>query len=121
MTTTLQTIRKRKQERRTLLRRELLKVKQQLIGMGALRIILFGSFVQERPRRWSDLDLICIMPSAMSGREWMRKIQEGIDRDVSCDIIAYTAEELEQATAVSRFLRHVLATGKTIYEKHSSQ
>jgi hypothetical protein len=42
-----------------------------------------------------------------------------IDREVSCDILAYTEEELERTIPVSRFLRYALKTGKVIYERRS--
>lgn len=87
--------------------------------MGALKIIVFGSFAEGDVRRSSDLDLLVVMPSQMSGKEWMGKIYQEVDREVDSDILAFTAEELENALPVSRFLRHALATGKVIYEKRS--
>jgi predicted nucleotidyltransferase len=109
------------QERRpeSLLKRELRKISRQLRAMGALKIIVFGSFAEGDVRRSSDLDLFVVMPSQMSGREWLGKIYEEVDREANSDILAFTAEELETAPPVSRFLRHALATGKVIYEKRS--
>lgn len=85
--------------------------------MGALKIIVFGSFAEGDVRRSSDLDLLVVMPSQMSGKEWMGKIYEEVDREADSDILAFTAEELENALPVNRFLRHALATGKVIYDK----
>jgi predicted nucleotidyltransferase len=87
--------------------------------MGALKIVLFGSFAQGRVRSSSDLDVISIMPSTRSGRQWMKKIYGDVDREVDCDILAYTPEELERTVPVSRFLRHALRNGRVIYEKRS--
>jgi hypothetical protein len=53
----------------------------------------------------------------MTGKQWMGKIYEEIDRQVDSDILAFTEEELAKALPASRFLRHILATGKVIYEK----
>ncbi len=112
-------LRSENKARESLLERELRKISRQLRAMGALKIIVFGSFAEGDVRRSSDLDLLVVMPSQMSGREWMGKIYEEVDREADSDILAFTAEELENALPVSRFLRHALATGKVIYEKRS--
>lgn len=117
MIQTLQSIRARKDARLKLLERELEKIKLQLQEMGALKIIVFGSYAQGNTRSWSDLDILAVMPSTKIGKEWMSKIYEEIDREVDSDILAYTEEELEMMIPVSRFLRHALKTGKVIYEK----
>jgi predicted nucleotidyltransferase len=117
MRLTLQKIRARKERRRRALEKGLVKLKKQLQAMGALKLILFGSFAQGHVRSWSDLDLLTVMPPTRSGREWMKKIYEEVDREVDCDILAYTSEELERAIPVSRFIRHALKTGKVIYER----
>ena len=121
MTLTLQKIRDQKEVRRRELESELEKIKTQLINMGAVKIILFGSYAQGDIRSWSDLDIITIMPSKRTGREWMTKIYDEIDREVDCDILAYTDEELENAIPVSRFLRYALRTGRLIYERGSQR
>jgi predicted nucleotidyltransferase len=121
MALTLQKIRDQKEVRRRKLESELEKIKTQLINMGALKIILFGSYAQGDIRSWSDLDIIAIMPSKRTGREWMAKIYGEIDREVDCDILAYTDEELENAIPVSRFLRYALRTGRLIYERGSQR
>jgi predicted nucleotidyltransferase len=119
MALTLQKIRDRKEIRRRMLERELEKIKRQLIDMGAIKIILFGSYAEGNIRSWSDLDIIALMPSARTGREWMAKIYDEVEREIDCDILAYTDEELEKAIPVSRFLRYALKTGRLIYERGS--
>ena len=114
---TLQSIRSRKEARRRQLDEGLAKVREQLQSMGALKIILFGSYATDHLTSRSDLDLICIMPPEKTGRQWMKKIYEEVERHVDCDILAYTRDELEKAMPVSRFLRRILEQGKTIYEK----
>jgi predicted nucleotidyltransferase len=117
MAITLQKIRARKQERKRGLDRELERIKKQLVDMGALRIILFGSYAQGNVSSTSDLDIISVMPESMTGKEWMKKISREIDRDVACDILAYTEDDLQKMIPVSRFLRHALKTGRMIYER----
>ena len=113
----LQGLRARKNARQRLLESELEKISRQLQEMGALKIVVFGSFAQGSIRSSSDLDLLVIMPPIMTGRQWMGKIYDEIDREVDSDILAFTDEELERILPVSRFLRHALATGKVIYER----
>lgn len=116
---TLRQIRSRKKTRKNKLEKELEKVKKLLISMGALKIIIFGSYAQKRVTTNSDLDIIAVMPPAKSGKEWMKKIYDESDREVDCDILAYTNEELEEAIPVSGFIRHALKTGRVLYEKGS--
>lgn len=116
MVITLQDIRSKKWVRKRALEETFEKVTKQLQDMGAVKVILFGSFAQGRISSRSDLDIIAVMPSTRTGREWMKKVYEEIDREIDCDIIACTEEELERAVPVSRFLRHALKTGKIIYE-----
>lgn len=116
---TLQKIRSRKEIQKRALQRDLEKIRRQLEDMGALKIILFGSYAQGHIRSWSDLDLISVMPSTRTSKEWMRKIYDEVEREVSCDILAYTSEELERTIPISRFLRQALKTGKVIYERGS--
>jgi predicted nucleotidyltransferase len=116
MEISLQAIRERKEKRRQLLQTELESISEQLKDMGALKIIVFGSYAEGHVRSTSDLDIIAIMPSTMIGRKWMIKIYDEIDRNVECDILAYTQEELENLIPVSRFVRHALETGKVVYE-----
>nr|MDO8097696.1 nucleotidyltransferase domain-containing protein [Candidatus Njordarchaeota archaeon] len=116
---TLQEIRARRETRKRALEKQLEKVKRLLIGMGALKIIIFGSFARKNVRSDSDLDVVAVMPSNMSGKEWMRRIYDEADRDVDCDILAFTNDELEKAIPVSTFIRYALQTGKVVYEKGS--
>ncbi len=114
---TLRDIRARKAKRKRLLERNLEAIRKQLEKMGALKIIVFGSLAGGCVRSTSDLDIISIMPATRSGKQWMKAIYDGVERDVDCDILAYTPRELEKAVPISRFLRHALKTGRVIYEK----
>lgn len=89
----------------------------QLAGMGALRVIVFGSFAEDAVRSTSDIDLIAVMPETRTGKEWRRHVGENLDREVGCDLLVYTEKELAEMIPVSRFIRHALKTGRTVYEK----
>jgi predicted nucleotidyltransferase len=116
MAITLKDIKARKEARRTALQRSLERITGQLRDMGALKVIVFGSFASGDVTSHSDLDLIAIMPSTQSGREWMGRIYEEVDRDIDCDILAYTREEIEKMLPVSGILRSALSSGRTVYE-----
>lgn len=116
MAITLEDIKARKESRRRSLQRSLEKITGQLRDMGALKVIVFGSFAGGEITSHRDLDLIAIMPSTKSGREWMGRIYEEVDRDIDCDILAYTREELDNMLPVSGILRTALSSGRTVYE-----
>ena len=116
MTISLEEIRVKKEERKKALQRSLDRISRQLREMGAVKIVLFGSFARGDITSSSDLDLIAVMPSTRSGKDWMSKIYEEVDRDIDCDILAYTREEIEKMLPVSGILRSALETGRTVYE-----
>jgi predicted nucleotidyltransferase len=117
MADVLSILRARKEGRRRLLAGELKKISKRLQEMGAQKIVVFGSVAEGCVRSSSDVDILAIMPPPMTGKQWMGKIYEEIDRQVDSDILAFTEEELAVALPVSRFLRHILDTGKVIFER----
>lgn len=119
MSLSLEELRAQKEKRKEQLFQGLKEIVQQIKEMGAIRIILFGSFAGGKVGRWSDLDLLVIMPPTRSGKEWMKEIYENVERPVDCDILAHTEEELNKHIPISRFLRYVLKTGKVVYETRS--
>jgi predicted nucleotidyltransferase len=116
MAITLEDIKARKEARKRALQQSLERITGQLRDMGALKVIVFGSFASGDVTSQSDLDLLAVMPSTQSGREWMGRIYEEVERDVDCDILAFTREELEKMLPVSGFLRSTLSSGRTVYE-----
>ena len=107
----------RKEQRKCILAEHLDRMTGQLAEMGVLRVIVFGSFAEDAVRSTSDIDLIAVMPETRTGKEWRRYVGENLDREVGCDLLVYTEKELAEMIPVSRFLRHALATGRTVYEK----
>jgi hypothetical protein len=65
---------------------------------------------------YSDLDLLAVMYTSRTDREWLAKIYEEVDCGIACDMGAYNGEELEEMLPVSRFLRRILREGKVGYE-----
>lgn len=91
------------------------QVVTRLKSMGAIRIVVFGSYVEGRLRRWSDLDVLAVMPPTRSGGEWFRRVVDEVDTDVPVDILAFTPEELEAAMERSSFVRRALRTGRLVH------
>jgi predicted nucleotidyltransferase len=119
MTIALDELRGRVEDRKRILSDDLARITAQLAVMGALRVIVFGSFAEEKVRSMSDLDLIAVMPETRTGKEWRRFIPGAVEHEAGCDLLVYTERELEETIPVSSFLRQALSTGKTVYEKES--
>jgi len=117
MTITLEKLRSQKEARKKQLDHAFGEIIRQLKEMGALKVIAFGSYVSGSIRRWSDLDLLVVMPSTKSGKEWFNEIYDRVEREVAADILPFTEGELKQKIETSSFIRHALRTGKVVYEK----
>ncbi|MGQ9631775.1 MAG: nucleotidyltransferase domain-containing protein [bacterium] len=114
---TLERLRAQREARKKLLDHALDEIIRQLKEMGALKIIAFGSYASGKIGRWSDLDLLVVMPPTKSGKEWFKEIYDKVEREVSADILPFTEEELNQKMATSGFVRHALKTGRVVYER----
>lgn len=112
----LKEILRRKTERRAKLQASLDSMVSQLKSMGALKIILFGSFAKGDVDVNSDLDLLVLMPSTRTGKEWLDTIYEKLERKVASDILVYNQQEFNEQLPASRFLQSILK-GKVVYEK----
>lgn len=104
-------------ERKKLLEASMESITEQLAALGALEVILFGSLATGTVDVHSDLDLLVIMPSAKTGKEWMKIVYEDVERGIDADIIVYNQEEFQERLPSSSFLRHALSSGRIVYEK----
>ncbi len=116
MNVTFEGLQERRARRKKALDSALQKILSQLREMGALKVIVFGSYAADRTGSSSDLDIIVIMPPPQTGRQWMSRIYSEIDRPVDADILAFTPLELAAALPASSFIRRALETGKVLYE-----
>jgi len=113
---TLESIKERQENRRRALEQGLTAIVAQLRDLGARKVVLFGSLARGDTGAWSDLDLLVVVPSSRSSREWTRQVYAEVERTVACDFIVYTEEDLQAMLPTSHFLRHVLKEGKVAYE-----
>jgi len=110
-------IRARQQRREDQLQTALESVACQLKDKGALRIIVFGSVVREQVDVDSDLDLLVIMPSTRSGKEWTKVIYDEVEQGIAMDILVFNEREFQESLPVNTFLRNIVDSGRVIYEK----
>lgn len=106
----------KKAQRRRKLEYSLANISQQLITMGALKIILFGSLAYGTEDVNSDIDILVVMPVNRSGKEWQKYIYENIERNTAADIFVYNENEFKNYRE-STFLQNALNSGRIIYEK----
>ncbi len=107
----------KKRQREERLESALQSVTARLRDLGALKVVVFGSLAHRDVDAFSDLDLLVVMPPEKSGREWSRTIYESMDLGIASDLIIYNEKELEENLATSSFLRGILDSGRTVYEK----
>ncbi len=106
----------KKARRKRKLEKALSDILPQLIELGAIKVILFGSLAGETIDINSDLDLLVVMPAGRSGKEWQKHLYENVKRDTAADIFVYNEVEFKKYRE-SFFLQNVLNTGRIIYEK----
>jgi predicted nucleotidyltransferase len=108
----------RKEKRKARLLASLDSIVSELRRLGALKIILFGSLIEDNVDVGSDLDLFVLMPATRTGKEWMDLIYETVTREVAADIIVFNEREIREQLPTSSFLQNILK-GRVMYEKTS--
>jgi uncharacterized protein len=80
------------------------------------RVLLFGSYSEGRRDLLTDLDLLVVMESHEDFLSRTARLYRELEAGVDLDLLVYTPEELESLRHRA-FVRHVLATGKVLYER----
>ena len=94
---------------------------QQLGAMPDVQLILlFGSYATGRRDLLTDLDLLVVMQSALDFVTRSAELARCLRASVALDLLVYTPEEMAQMRH-RPFLRHILKTGKVLYERKSPQ
>ena len=85
------------------------------------KIILFGSHATGKARPDSDVDLLVIMRAEGSAIQRATAIKQACrPRFVAMDVLVKTPEEVAtQLQQGNLWLRHILAEGRVLYERHS--
>lgn len=113
----LDKIERRKAERKEILQSSLERMLPQLIGMGAVKVVVFGSLADGDIHSKSDLDILVVMPETRTGREWSRLVYSEIDRAIASDILVFNAVELAEEVKTNAFLQQVMENGRLVFEK----
>lgn len=82
------------------------------------KIILFGSFAQDNPKVWSDIDVIVIRETDARFIDRGLEIRSAFHPRVGMDILVYTPEEFEHLCFEREFFQQeILKKGKVLYEQ----
>lgn len=95
---------------------ELPRILAQLKALGAEKIILFGSEVKGRPKPWSDVDLLVVMPSELPFVERIADLYGRLRPRMAVDILPYTPSEFQGGNPL---IRMALSEGKVLYEEQT--
>ncbi len=84
------------------------------------KVVLFGSYANNTATAESDIDLLVVLESELSRNRRQEAISRALrPRRVPLDILAYTPEEVDRCMEISTsFVRHILMTGKVVYDRH---
>lgn len=101
---------------RARLEEEIIRLVKQLKGMGARKIILFGSLARGEISLFSDIDLLVLFDEDRPSRELTREVYQRVEIREGVDILAYSGQAM--ARLQNRpFFRHILSYGKVLYER----
>ena len=83
------------------------------------RVLLFGSQARGTAQRWSDVDLLVVLPDLQDKRRTAIDIRRSPgDLPVSKDIVVATPEEVDRrGHVVGTILHAALRDGKVVYER----
>jgi predicted nucleotidyltransferase len=85
------------------------------------KVVLFGSYANGTATQESDVDLLVILDSDLRRDRRQEAISRALrPRRVPMDILAYTPAEVERCMETpTSFVRHILTTGKVLYDRHN--
>jgi len=85
------------------------------------KVVLFGSYANGTATPQSDIDLLVILESSARRDRRQEVISRALrPRRVPVDILAYTPDEVRRCLETpTSFVRHILTTGKVVYDRHS--
>lgn len=82
------------------------------------RIVLFGSFAQDRVHEWSDLDIVMVASTDLPFYQRLDRIFRSVQPRVGLDLLVYTPEEWGELCATRPFIQEeVVKKGRVIYER----
>jgi predicted nucleotidyltransferase len=89
-----------------------------LVRANAERAYIFGSYAAGRADRYSDLDLLIVIPTDRGFFERGRLLPEAWSLGVAVDVLIYTPAEWDELRAAGNpLLAIVVEQGRLIYER----
>ena len=82
------------------------------------QVMLFGSYAAGRCDLFTDLDLLVVMQSPLDFVARSAALTRRLHATVALDLVVYTPEELQRLRQ-RPFVRHILQTGRVLYERTS--
>ncbi len=80
------------------------------------QVILFGSYAKGNAGPDSDVDLLVVMPSEVSGARVAAEIINRLKPTLPLELIVRSSRQLRERLAMNDFfLREVMTTGKKLY------
>lgn len=94
-------------------------VKRIVARFRPLRIVLFGSRARGEAGKWSDVDLLVVLPEVTDKRKATVEILRVLGNlPVSKDVIVTTPDEIaRRGHIIGSVLRAALKEGKVVYER----
>jgi predicted nucleotidyltransferase len=91
-------------------------------GYDPEKIILFGSFVNDKVKRWSDIDLVIIKETNQPFLDRIKEVILLLQPKVGIDILVYTPSEFKNLSATRAFFKNeICSKGRTVYERGGSK
>lgn len=82
------------------------------------KVILFGSFVNGKVRRWSDIDLVIIKETKEPFLDRIKEVILLLRPKVGMDVLVYTPKEFESLCETRAFFKNeICLKGRIIYER----
>ena len=90
-------------------------------GYDPEKIVLFGSFVNDNVKRWSDINLVIIKETNQPFLDRTKEVILLLQPRVGIDILVYTPSEFRDLCAKRAFFKNeICAKGRTVYERGGS-
>lgn len=88
----------------------------QLVSLGAIKVILFGSLARGKISLFSDIDLLAIFDDSRNSKELTSWVYQKLDTGEAVDVLAYNTQSFDKMKERT-FIRHILSEGKVLYER----
>ena len=111
-----QKLHRRRTAHREALWQEVERLASAAAGLGAERVVLFGSLARaEEPGLTSDLDLLIVWNTPLGFLERTVELYRRLQPQVATDLFVYTSAEMERM-AHTPLVRQALREGRVLYE-----